>query len=91
MTIFVPPSVFDEMQAILDFPMSANAAKQVTRSGLLWVNARNEIARLEGKDFAIGIADSSINTNGNAAVWEIQTFAYEVGVFQVAPEAASIS
>ncbi len=90
MSVFVPPPILDEMQAVFHLPVAATMAEQVRGSRFLRVNARNEKACFEGKNCIIGVADNSINTNRDAAVREIQLLAYEFSILQIAPEAAFV-
>ena len=46
MPVFVPPSVFDEVQRVLDLPMIANQFLKFRRLHIRRVNARDEVARV---------------------------------------------
>ena len=53
MSIFVPPSVFGEVQIVFDPPMISNMLEDVEGSDGVWIETGDEVAFVVQYDFAV--------------------------------------
>ena len=60
-TILVPPSILQEVQAIFHAPMVADIPQEVRGGNAVGIEARHEIPHVVRKDFTVGGADLAIN------------------------------
>jgi len=89
--IFVPPPVFDEVQAIFHLPVVADVGLEFTRRHRCRVEAGQEIAALVEQQPTIGRMHVVIDAESDAAMRNIQTLADIVGVNQVDPQPAGLA
>ncbi len=61
-TIFVPPAIFQEVQAIFNAPVLANMPQEIGGGYLLGIEAAHVVARIVQYDFAIVCTQLTINT-----------------------------
>jgi len=89
--VFVPPAIFDEVEAVFHLPVSANVGVKRGRRDRSRVEAGHEIPALVEENLSLGRTHFAIGTNGNLAVGEFQTFADMLGVIQVDPKPAGLA
>jgi len=53
MTIFVPPAVFQEVQAVFNAPVLANVPQEIGGSHLIGIEAAHVVASIVQHDFTI--------------------------------------
>ena len=91
MTVFVPPAVLDEVQAVFHLPMPANIrVKPGSRNGAR-VEAGHEIAAFLAEKRAGGRTNFPIGTEEDLAVRNVQTLAQILGIAQIEPEPAGFA
>jgi hypothetical protein len=78
--IFVPPTVFGEMEAILDSPVVSDMAKNVRCTNAVWIEAGDEVACIVQHDFSIAGFQLSIDTHSDFTVGQLKRFSDVVGV-----------
>ncbi len=79
-TIFVPPAVFYEVQAILNTPVLSNVPQEIGCGYLFGIETAHVIARIVQHDFAIVRTQLTIDTQANLATWQIERFSNVIGV-----------
>ena len=78
--VFIPPAVFEEMQAILDLPMRADQTQQIGGGHLVRVETGHVIADVVRNDLAAGRAQLAIHAQRDAAPRQVQRVTDVVGV-----------
>ena len=89
MAVFVPPSVFDEVQRVLDLPMIANQFLKIGRRDIRRVKTRNEVASVTRKKRVRRGEHLAIDTHNDLTIRDVQLFAKVVGIVDVRPEFAN--
>jgi hypothetical protein len=89
-TVFIPPAVFEEEEAVLDLPMRADSRQQLRRGDLLWIETGEKVARVGRQHGAIVGNYVPINTQRNSRPGKRQGLANVIGVVQIEPELAVI-
>ncbi|MEQ9379490.1 MAG: hypothetical protein RJP95_01405 [Pirellulales bacterium] len=72
--VFVPPAVFQEVQAVFDSPVLADVAQEVGSGDLSGIEAAHEVARVMQQDLAILSEQFTINAQRNAATGQVERF-----------------
>ena len=80
MPIFVPPTVFGEMEAVLDSPVIFNMAKNVSCTNAVRIEAGDEVACIVQHDFSIASCQLPINTHSDFSARQFERFSDVVGV-----------
>lgn len=80
MSIFVPPPIFDEEEAVLDLPVLADQFQQLVGADLAGIEARQEVARIVRAHAAIAGKDIAVHAERNLAAGEVQRLANVVGI-----------
>ena len=91
MTVFVPPAILDEVQAVFHLPMAANGGVKLGRRDRTRIEAGHEIPGVVKQKNTIGRTYFTIGTDGDLTVGNIQTLAEILGVVQVDPNPAGIA
>ena len=89
MTVFVPPTVFDEMQRVLDLPMVANNFLEIGRRDVRRIKTRDEVSRVVRKTRTIMADHIAIDAHNDLTIRDVQLLAKVLGVVDVAPEFAN--
>ena len=87
-TIFVPPAVLDEMQAVFHLPVAADVVLQFTRRDRIGIEATDEVSAFAGKNLTAGRAHLAIDTGGDLAAGYVQMLPDMFGVVKVDPKPA---
>lgn len=88
MAIFVPPAVFDEMEAVFDLPMAANVRLELGRRDQVGIQAGHEVPAFARKKLALCRTHFAINAEGNPATGYVQMLPDMLGVVEIGPEPA---
>lgn len=80
MSIFVPPPIFDEEEAVLDLPVLADQFQQLVGADPAGIEARQEVARIVRAHAAIVGNDIAVHAERNLAAGEVQRLANVVGI-----------
>ena len=88
-TVFVPPTIFQEVEAVLDPPMLTDVPQQIGGGDMIRIEATNVVAGIVQHDVAIVRAQLTIHAEGNATTRQVERFADIVGVVEIDPDAAS--
>ena len=91
MAVFVPPAIFDEVEAVFDLPVSANVGVKLGRRDHVRVEAGHEIPALVEENLSLGRTHFAIGTDGDLAVGKVQTLADMLGVIQVDPKPTGLA
>ena len=75
MSIFVPPPIFDEEQAVLDLPMPAHVGQKLRGADPVRVEAGEEVARVADAHGTIVGDHIAVDANGNLAAWKAELVA----------------
>ena len=89
MAVFVPPTVFDEVQRVLDLPMIANQFLKIGRRDIRRVKTRDEVSRVARKKCVRRGEHFAINTHNDLTIRDVQFLAKVVGIVDVRPEFAN--
>jgi hypothetical protein len=84
--IFVPPAVFDEMEAVLHLPVATNVCLQFTGRDRIGVQAAHEVPAFAGKKCPFRGTHLAINTQRDSATGDVQMLPYVVGIVEVDPK-----
>lgn len=84
--VFIPPAIFDEVQAVLHMPMVANVGLQCGGRDATGVETGREIAAIVRKNLSQGRAYFAIDTKDDLTIRKVQTVADILGVVQVEPQ-----
>jgi hypothetical protein len=90
-TVFVPPAILDEMQAVFHLPMAANGGVKLSRRDRARIEAGHKIPAFVKQKSAIGRTYFTIGADGDSTVGNIQTLTDILGVVQVDPNPAGIA
>lgn len=91
MAIFIPPAVFDEVEAVFHLPVVANIRLQASGRDGARIKAGREIAALCREHLTRRRTYFTINAEGNLTTGEVQTLADIGGVVQVDPQPAGFA
>ena len=87
-TVFVPPAVFDEMEAVFHLPVVANVALEFFRRDFTGIQAGHEVPAFAGKELVFRATHLAINTDGDLATGNVQTLPDMLGVVEIDPKPA---
>ena len=87
-TIFVPPPIFGEVQAVFDSPMIPHVRQDVRGRDLVGVEAGDEVPHVMRDKLAGGGADLAIDADRYAAVGEVEDLADVRRVVEIDPNTA---
>jgi hypothetical protein len=87
-TIFVPPAVFDEVKTVFDLPVVTNVGLKLRCRDRGRIEAGHQIPAFTGDNLTVGRTHFAIDTDGDLAMWKVQTLADVLGVIQVEPQPA---
>ena len=90
MTVFVPPAILDEVQAVFHLPMAANGCVKFGRCHRTRIETADEIPAFLKQKNTIGRPHFTIGTDGDLAAGNVQTLTQILGVVQVDPNPAGI-
>jgi hypothetical protein len=90
-TVFIPPTVLDEVQAVFHLPVPTNIGVKSGCRDRAWIEAGHEIAAIVEKKLAGRRTDFPIGAEQYLAVGNVQTLAQIVGIAQVEPEQAGFA
>ena len=90
-TVFVPPAILDEVQAVFHLPMAANVGVKLGWRDRARIEAGHEIAAFTQQKSTIARSHFTIGADGDLAVGNVQTLADILGVVQVDPNPAGIA
>jgi len=90
-SIFVPPAIFGEEQAVFDLPMSADRPEQFGSRDLAWIETGQKIAGVGQPHLAVVGDHVPINTHSNLRPGKRQRFSNVVDVVQIEPESPAIN
>ncbi len=87
-TILVPPTVLDEVEAVFHLPMAANVPLEFAWRDRIGIQTGHEVPALARKQFAGGAAYFTINADGNLTAGYVQTLPNILGILEVNPKPA---
>jgi hypothetical protein len=90
-TIFVPPTVFDEMQAIFHLPMVAYSRFKVRGCNRTRIETGGKIAAVARTKDAVARSHFAIDAQREAASGKVQTLAEIIGSVEVEPKSADFA
>ena len=90
-TVFVPPSVFDEVQGVLDLPVVTHQFLKIGRPHLRRIDARDEVASVVRKKCVRRIEHIAIHTQNDLTIRDVQLFAKVLRVVDVRPDFANFN
>lgn len=73
--IFVPPTILDEEQAVLDLPMPAHVSQKLRGADPIWVEAGEEVTRIANAHGAIIGDHITIHAQADRAAREAERVA----------------
>ncbi len=79
-TVFVPPSVFQEVQTVFDPPVLANMPQEIGCGHLIWIETAYVVACIMQYDFTICRAQLAVDTQTDMTTGHIESLA---NVFRV--------
>ena len=91
MTVFVPPAILDEVQAVFHLPMAANGRVKFGCRDRARIEAGHKIPAFVKQKNTIDRTHFTIGTDGDSTIRNIQTLADILGVVQVDPNPAGIA
>jgi hypothetical protein len=89
-TILVPPTVLDEMEAVFHLPVATNIRLEFTGRDRIGIQAGHEVPAFARKQFAGSAAYFTINADGNLAAGYVQTLPNILGIVEVNPKPACL-
>ena len=89
MAVFVPPSVFDKMQRVLDLPVIAHEFLKIGRRDIRRVKTRDEVPRVARKKRVRRVEHFAINAQNDLAIRDVQLLAKVLRVVDVRPDFAN--
>lgn len=89
-TVLVPPTVLDEMEAVFHFPMAAHVSLEVTGRDRIGIQTGHKVPALARKQFAGNAKYFTINADGNLTARYVQTLPNILGIVEVNPKPASL-
>jgi hypothetical protein len=87
-TIFVPPAVLDEMEAVFHLPVATSIALEFTRRDRIGLQTGYEVPAFAGKKRTLRAAHFTINTNADLTTGNVQLRSDMLGVVEVDPKPA---
>jgi hypothetical protein len=90
-TVFIPPAILDEVQAIFHLPMPPDVGVKLGGRDRARIKAGDEVPALLKQEKTIGRTHFTIGTNGDLAAGNIQMLTDILGVGQVDPNPAAIA
>lgn len=91
MTVLVPPTILDEMQAIFHLPVVAHRRLKFRGRDRARIKTGGEIAAVTRKNLALARPHFAIDAQGDAALGKVQTLAEIVGRVEVEPKSADFA
>ena len=91
MTVFVPPAILDEVQAVFHLPMAANGGVKLGRRDCARIEAGHKIPAFVKQKSTIGRTHFTIGADGDLTVGNVQTLTDILGVVQVDPNPTGIA
>jgi len=91
MAILVPPTIFDEMQAVFHLPMIAHIRLKLRGRDRSRIETGGEVAAVARKNRAVAGPHFTINAQHNAALRKVQTLAEIVSRVEVEPKSAGFA
>jgi hypothetical protein len=85
-TIFVPPAVLDEMEAVFHLPVATDGVQQFSRRDRIGIQTGHEVAAFVGKKLVLRRAQFAINTNADLTTGNVQTLSNILSVSEVEPK-----
>jgi hypothetical protein len=79
-SIFIPPTIFEEVQAVFDFPVAANQLQKIGRCYRVGIEAGDEIADVVGNNLSTRLTHFAIDAQRDPATWQPQCLANVIGV-----------
>lgn len=79
-TIFVPPAVFQEVQAVFNLPMTANITQQISRRNLRRVETGNKITHIMRDNLSTRSAQLAINAQRDLTTRQVERLTNVIGV-----------
>lgn len=79
-TVFIPPTVFEEEDAVFDLPMATNLRQQFVGANILRVDAGQEISRVGQMHGAVLAHDIAIDAQGDLTAGKGQSLANVLGI-----------
>ena len=86
--IFVPPPIFQEVQAVFHPPVVADVPQQIRGGDAAGIEARHEIPHVVRHSFAGGGPQFTIDAQDYATAGQVECVTHVVGVVQVDPHPA---
>lgn len=90
-TVLVPPTVLDEMQAVFHLPMIAHIRLKPSGRDRSRIETGGEIAAIARKNHAVVRSHFTINAQRNAALGKVQTLAEIIRRVEVEPKPAGFA
>lgn len=84
--IFVPPAVFDEVEAVFHLPVATNVCLEFTGRDRIGVQAAHEVPAFAGKEHPFRGTYFAINTQRDSATGNVQMLPYVVSIIEVDPK-----
>ena len=89
MPVFVPPAIFDEVQAVFHLPVAANIHMKRGGRNRIGVDTGYEVPTVVEQESAVGRTYFTVGTDGDLAARKVQTLTDIGCVVQVDPKPAS--
>ncbi len=87
-TIFIPPTVLDEMKAVFHLPVVANIVQQFAWRDRIGIQAADEVPAFAGKKLTTRRAYCAIDADGDLATRYVQMLPDMVGIVEADPKPA---
>ena len=91
MAVFIPPAIFDEVQAVFHLPMAADVGVKLGRRDRARIEAGHEVPAFVQQKSTIGQSHFTIGADGDLTGGNVQTLTQILGVVQVDPNPAGIA
>lgn len=88
MPVFVPPAIFDEVQAVFHLPVATDVGVKRSCGDRAGVEAGHEVPAVVEQESAIGRTHFAVGTQRNLTAGKVQTLADILRVVQVDPKPA---
>lgn len=88
--VFVPPAVFDEVQAVLHLPVTANVLLEIRGRHRPGIQTGHEVPAFAGEKLTVGAAHLAINADGDSAIGNVQMLPDILGVIKAEPKPAGL-
>jgi len=90
-TVFVPPAILEEVQAVFHLPMAPDVGVKIGRRDRAWIEAGDEVPALVKQQNTLGRTHFTIGADGDFATGNFQTLTNILGIGQVDPNPAAIA